>query len=261
VIMKSVMTGALGAALLLGIGSTSVAEPFQPIGAASVSEGRAQGTSTPRIENGVFEAAVSAEQLSRISIIGDRVVSVRSLQDPEGPQMLVEAEDATGDVYVGFDGPALGRTFSLFLVTASGRTVHANLNVSAIPGQTIQVAGGGALGDSGTSVERTERRSDYMESVTAMMRVMFRGDSPEGVRCIERSSAAREVGGYSMRAVRTCEAMGLRGQVVVLENRSKTTAPVLVDQCLVAGVLAVGADRDEVMPGATARIFLVEENR
>jgi len=263
--MRRVFAGVgLGAILALTapISAFAQSDPFAPTGVVPARQAAEQQPGAPlRIVNGSFEAAVSAEQLSRITIIGDRVVSVRTLQDPEGPQMLVEAEEATGDVYVGFDGPALGRTFSLFLVTASGRTVQANLNVSSIAGQTIQVAGAATALDNGASVERSDRRSDYMETVTAMMRVMFRGDTPEGLRCLSRSGAARDVGPYTMTVVRTCEAAGLRGQEIVLHNKSTGAAPILVDPFIVAGVLAAGADREELLPGGTGRVFLVEEAR
>lgn len=233
-------------------------DPFAPVGAVQAQP--APSSAPSRIQNGSFEATVSAEQLSRVSIVGDRVVSVRTMQDPEGPQMLVEAEEATGDVYVGFDGPASGRTFSLFLVTASGRTVQGNLHVAAVPGQTVLVAGGEAT-PTGSTVDRTERRSDYLETVTAMVRMMFRGDQPEGIRCFERQAQSREMGPYAVRLVRTCEAAGFRGQELTLHNSSEDVTPVLVDPFLVAGVVAAAADRDELLPGASARVFLVEENR
>lgn len=241
-----------------GVAAHAQEDPFAPVGA--VQSPPASSSGPVRIQNGSFEATVSAEQLSRVSIVGDRIVSVRTMQDPEGPQMLVEAEEATGDVYVGFDGPAVGRTFSLFLVTASGRTVQGNLNVAGVPGQTVLVAGGEAT-PSGPSVDRTERRSDYLETVTAIVRVMFRGDQPEGIRCFNRQGQSREMGPYAVRLVRTCEAAGFRGQELNLQNSSAEATPVLVDPFLVAGVVAAAADRDELLPGASARVFLVEENR
>lgn len=260
--MKRLMLGAVAAlGLLVPAGATfAQSDPFSPAGAISAPSTR-DASGVLRAENGTFEAAVSAEQLTRISIIGDRIVSVRTLQDPDGPQMLVEAEETTGDVYVGFDGPSLGRSFNLFLVTASGRTLQANLHVSAIAGQNIRVSAGDARPAEGASVERTERRSEYLETATAMVRVLFRNETPEGMRCSPRSAAGRDVGPYSMRVVRTCEGAGLIGQELVINNKAQSTAPVLVDPFLVAGVLAVAADRDELQPGGSARVFLVEESR
>ena len=89
-----------------------------------------------QVRDSRFEAVVSADEMSRIAITGDKVVSVRSMNEPDGPQMLVEAEEATGDVYVAFDGDVMGRTFTLFLVTQSNQTIQAvftQLNFSQQP--------------------------------------------------------------------------------------------------------------------------------
>jgi hypothetical protein len=216
------------------------------------------------VQNGKFDAVVSADQMSRLSIPGDKIVAVRSINEPDGPQMLVEADETTGDVYVAFDGDVLGRTFSLFLVTQSGRTVQAVLQPSAVDGQTVLINLGATAapsGSSGASVDRTERRVEYLETVTALVRVMFRGDAPEGVSCGRGGAEATRVGPFELRISQTCQALGLRGQVIDLENKSDAAVPVVVDSFLVAGVVAAAADRSELLPGGRGRVFVVEEVR
>lgn len=217
---------------------------------------------TVQAREGKFEAVVSADQMSRIAVEGDKIVSVRTINDPDGPQMLVEAEEATGDVYVAFDGDVLGRSFTLFLVTASGRTVQATLSPSSVAGQTVSVnLGANPAQAPGDTVARSDRRNGYMETVSALMRLMFNGEAPEGVRKTGRATAPTKVGPYELRIVETYEVAGLRGQVMALKNASEATVPIVVDTFLVAGVMAAAADRAELLPGAEARVFLVEEVR
>lgn len=214
------------------------------------------------VRDGKFDAVVSADQMSRLSIAGDKIVSVRSINEPDGPQMLVEADETTGDVYVAFDGDVLGRTFSLFLVTQSGRTVQAVLQPSAVDGQTVLInMGGTPAPQAGESVERSERRVEYLETVTALVRVMFRGETPEGVSCGRGGEGTTRVGPFELRIAQTCQALGMRGQVIDLENKSEATVPVVIDSFLVAGVVAAAADRAELLPGARGRVFVVEEVR
>jgi type-F conjugative transfer system secretin TraK len=239
--MKRALLGAV-AALALVAASPAAADPVQ-------------------VRDGKFDAVVSADQMSRISIQGDRIASVRSIGEPDGPQMLVEAEETTGDVYVAFDGDVLGRTFTLFLVTASGRTVQATLSPQAVEGQTVLVSMGAAAAGPGISVERSERRGDYTETVTALIRVMFRNEAPEGVSCSAQGPGGTRVGPFELRIAQTCHAVGLRGQVIDIENKSDAAVPVMVDSFLVAGVLAAAADRDELQPGGRGRVFVVEEVR
>lgn len=211
---------------------------------------------------GKFEAVVSADQMSRIAIEGDKIVSVRTINDPDGPQMLVEAEESTGEVYVAFDGDVLGRTFTLFLVTASGRTVQATLSPSSVSGQSVTVnLGANPAQAAGDTVSRSEKRNGYMETVTALVRLMFNSEAPDGVRRTGRAAQPTRVGPYELRIVETYEVAGLRGQVMAIKNASEATVPVVVDSFLVAGVMAAATDRPELLPGGEARIFLVEEVR
>lgn len=214
-----------------------------------------------QVRDGKFDAVVSADQMSRLSVPGDKIVSVRSINEPDGPQMLVEADETTGDVYVAFDGDVLGRTFSLFLVTQSGRTVQAVLQPSAVDGQTVLINLGATPAQAGASVERSERRVDYLETVTALVRVMFRGETPEGVSCGRGNPASTRVGPFELRIAQTCQALGLRGQVIDVENKSDAAVPIVIDSFLVAGVVAAAADRGELQPGGRGRVFVVEELR
>ena len=216
-----------------------------------------------QVRDSRFEAVVSADEMSRIAITGDKVVSVRSMNEPDGPQMLVEAEEATGDVYVAFDGDVMGRTFTLFLVTQSNQTIQAVLTPAAVSGQTVTVNMGAAAAQAsaGQPVERSERRNGYMETVSALMRHMFNGEAPQGVTRDIRTTQPSRVGPFELRVTETYQVANLRGQVLSVKNASTAAVPVVVDTFLVAGVLAASADRTDLQPGMSGRIFLVEEVR
>lgn len=228
---------------------------------------------TVEVREGRFDARVSADDLSRIVILGDRVVSVRTVSDPGGPQIMIEAEESTGDVYVSFEGAAQGRTFTVFFVTESGRTVQGSLRPEGVPGQTIQVSLGAAAGaasaprvvsastaSSGLQ-DRTDKRADYAGTVTAMMRVLFRGEAVAGVSCEPGREGPSRLDGISLRVIRVCVAAGMRGQELSVLNTSRRAMPVIEDSYLVPGVMAVGSDRSEILAGQAARIFVVEEFR
>jgi hypothetical protein len=102
-------------------------------------------------KDGRFEADVSARQMSRIAIQGEKVVSVRNINDPTGPQVMIETDEATGDVFVGFDGDVSGRAFSVFLTTESGKTVQAVLHPMEAEGQSVIVRLEGSSGGAAPS--------------------------------------------------------------------------------------------------------------
>jgi hypothetical protein len=217
---------------------------------------------TIQAKDGRFEAQVSADQMSRITILSDKIVSVRTINDPAVPQMLIEAEESTGDVYVAFDGDPEGRTYTAFLVTATGRTVQATLHAASLDGQTVKVSlPEASMGPAGSLAQRSDRRSGYTETVSALIRLMFNSQGADGVERSQSAQPPTRVGPYELAVVETYQVAGLKGQVLSIKNASDQSVPVLAESFLIAGVWAVASDRDELMPGASGRVFLVEEGR
>lgn len=222
-------------------------------------------------ENGRFETTVSAGQMSRLSIEGEKIASVRKVEDPEGPSFMVEPEPATGDVYVAFDGDVVGRSFTAFLVTESGKTVQALLRPSPGEGRTVLVrlAGGPATASSPPGVPhpgraegpRAERTPPYTETITALMRLMFNGEAPAGVERISHRGARRKAGPFELIELETWSVMNVRGRVVAVTNADKTDQALDLDALLVDGVLAVGVTQPVLASGEQARLLIVEEAR
>src|ERR1700676_4660197 len=98
------------------------------------------------VHDGQFEADVSARNITRIAIAGEKVATVRKADEPQGPKMSVDVDAATGDVFVEFDGDVVGRTFTAFLTTQSGRTVEAVLSPRDREGLTVLVQLGADAG-------------------------------------------------------------------------------------------------------------------
>lgn len=220
-------------------------------------------------ENGRFEAAVAATQMSRLSIEGEKIASVRKVEDPGGPAFMVEPEPATGDVYVAFDGDVVGRSFSAFLVTESGKTVQALLRPTAGEGRTVLVrlAGSPAAPSApasppkagGAEGPRAERSPAYTEAIAALMRLMFNGEAPAGVDRQVVRQAVRRAGPFELADAEAWRVMNLRGRVIVVTNVSEAAQSLSADALLVPGVLAVGVTHDQIEPRERTRLFLVEE--
>jgi len=214
-----------------------------------------------------FEADVSARQVSRIAIQGEKVVSVRKIDDPNGPQMMVEADEITGDVFVSFDGDVHGRVFSIFLTTESGKTVQAVLSPRNAEGQTVLVKLEGSASASTGAVlgapmaGRSDRRSTYPETLVAFTRLMFSGDVVDGVVRRQITAEPQKAGPFSVRQVWSYDVPGLHGRVIYLTNLSVEEQPVNVGAFLVEGVLAASSSHPTLLPGQQCRVFIVEEGQ
>lgn len=222
-------------------------------------------------ENGRFEAVVAASQMSRIAIEGEKIASVRKVEDPEGPAFMVEPEPATGDVYVAFDGEVVGRSFTAFLVTESGKTVQALLRPMPGEGRTVLVRLAGSSANPSSSQSppgagasegpRAERPPAYTEAIAALMRLMFNGEAPAGVERRAVTGRPRKAGPFELVEREAWSVMNLRGRVVDVANLTDEDQALGAEALLIAGVLAVGLTHDTLAPGEAGRLFIVEEAR
>jgi len=229
-------------------------------------------------KDGRFEASVAAAEMSRISIVGEKVTSVRKVTDPEGPQIFVEAEPATGDVFVAFDGDVVGRSFSIFMVTESGKTVQGVLRPAAQDAQTVIVrlsAADAALSQNRSSSLPEEapseaqtlasrpaaRREGYTDALVALVRLMFNSEAPAGVARTALREPPRTAGPLEMRPIETYAASGLRGSVFVLANRGKEDVALDAGAFMIEGVLASAVSHEVLAPGQAGRLYIVESER
>jgi len=228
-------------------------------------------------KDGRFEADVSARQMSRISVVGERIASIRKIDEPGGPQMLVETDEKSGDLFVAFDGDVAGRAFNAFITTENGRVVQAILHPVSGEGQTILVrldasaaagpapgvprAGPGAAATTGPDAPGRTERPGYAEALIQFVRLMYADQEVDGTTRRATGAAAVRAGPFTVREVTRWEGQGLLGRVLYVTNVDKIEAPVRLEAFLVERVFAVAASHERLRPGEQARVFIVEEAR
>jgi hypothetical protein len=222
------------------------------------------------VKDGRFEADVSAHSLTRIAIAGEKVATVRKVDDGQGPKMSVDIDAATGDLFVEFDGDVVGRTFTAFLTTQSGKTVEAVLSPRDGEGQTVFVhlagtetaaspsQGGDDQPQSTPDQGQGTRQEGYPQLLTALVRVMFNEANAPGVERRALTERPRPAGAFEVQAIETYEVGDLKGTVLSVHNLSQVGQPLGAKVFLTAGVLAAAVSHETVAPGAFARIYLVE---
>jgi len=225
-----------------------------------------------QVHDGQFEADVSAKNITRIAIAGEKVATVRKTDDGQGPKMSVDVDAATGDVFVEFDGDVVGRTFTAFLTTQNGRTVEAVLSPRDLAGQTVLVQLGADA--SAQQVAQTEdrdpelapplaqgqadRHEGYPEILTALIRLMFNDTAAPGVERQSLAEAPKAAGAFQMQAIETFVVGDLKGTVLSLRNTSPVGQPLSAKTFLVPRVLAAAVSHETVEPRQLARVYIVE---
>jgi conjugal transfer pilus assembly protein TraK len=213
---------------------------------------------TVSAKGGSVSVDISAKQMSRIFVRDDKIIAARSLDDPNGPQLITQSDANTGDLYVGFDADAIGRSYSLFLTTQSGEVIQVLLKPTDIDPTSIEI-----LEEHHRSQETTapgvSKANGYAETIVAFEKLMFNGQTTDGVTYRQINDAGQETRHFLVRTLGYYHTDGLVGTVLSLTNHSTVPQELAPEQFLVRHVLAAGVSGEMVQPGEEVRVYIVEE--
>ena len=212
---------------------------------------------TVPVKDGKVTVSVSSAQMTRFTVRGDKIVSAKTMQDPDGPQILLKTNADTGEVFVGFDGDVTGRTFAVYFTTSAGDTDLVVLHPDTSEARNVELAGEVHQATPGRS---TLKMNGYSETLVAFMKVLFNGDPGEGVECRDIAEAPKKTPVFLVTQVRSCSTDGLRGFVLQMQNITNQPAQVTSDQFMLKQVVAAGVSNELVQPGESTRVYVEEEH-
>ena len=212
---------------------------------------------TVPVKDGKVTVSVSSSQMTRFTVRGDKIVSAKTMQDPDGPQILLKTNADTGEVFVGFDGDVTGKTFAVYFTTAAGETDLVVLHPDASEARNVEIVGPVHQAVPGRSSLKV---NGYSETLVAFMKILFNGDPGESVECRDVAEAPKKTPFFLVTQVRSCSADGLRGFVLQMQNITNQPAQVTADQFMLKQVVAAGVSNETVQPGESTRVYVEEEH-
>lgn len=206
-------------------------------------------------DNGAIEGYASASEITRLSLIGDRTLSVQKTDtDETGSDFNIAHDAVTGDIYVSlptfYDRPYL----SFFVTTKRGYTYKAHLDVRETPATQIFVANPGIGSE---RAERWELETPFRRTVVRLVRAMWMGETVEGYEVARGLDVGRRAGPLAYRIVATYDGAALSGRVLKVENRSDKAVDLTEEAFLTPGVIAVSLDADRLASRRTAHAYVV----
>lgn len=206
-------------------------------------------------DNGAIEGYASAAEITRLSLVGDRVASVQKTDaDETGNDFNIAHDAVTGDLYLSlphlYDRPYL----SFFVTTKRGYTYKAHLQVRETPATQIFISNPGVGSE---RAERWELETPFRRTVVRLVRAMWAGETVEGYEVAQGLDVSRKAGPLAWRVVARYDGAALIGRVLEVENRSGSTVDLSEDAFLTPGVIAVSLDAESLAPRQTARAFLI----
>lgn len=123
-------------------------------------------------DNQTKNITVSAHELSRIFVAGDRIQNVRGL---EGAYILTK-DNAQGQIYVKPTSPYQAKPFNLFITTEQGRNYNLLVTASAVSGQDIELK----PSTPGKEAELWEKGTEYSQLLVKLITSMINDEVPSG---------------------------------------------------------------------------------
>ena len=124
-------------------------------------------------DNQTIKATVSAKELTRVFVAGDRIYQVRGL---DGAYEL-EQDEEHGAVYLKPTAAFHDKAFSVFITTEAGRTYSLLLIPKETPAESLELV---PLEAKKSEAARWEAANAYEETLVALLSAMVRETAPEG---------------------------------------------------------------------------------
>ena len=259
--LRGALLGSCIGVAALGLGMKAFAQPASLIDeAASISQLDAQseralvtggdwGTLHVTAREGQrISAGLSLGEVTRIAFEDDVVVAVRSTQSGRPGAALIEfeQEEATGDLYIVVAQGSANQIISAFVTTGSGRTYHFLFTIRDQPAAQIFVRGIGE-GPILSSRQRVGREFAH--------RAMNAGELEAGEN---RMGPVELSHGVSLIDLGRLEGQGMAARIYEIRNSSSVSVPVIHQAFMTDAVVAVASRLDEVAPGTSARLAVLE---
>ena len=169
-------------------------------------------------DNQTVSAKISAKELTRIFVSGDRIQSTRGVN---GAYELIK-DEKLGAVFIKSAPFYLHKPFNLFVTTELGHTYNLLLTPMDIPAENIELK---PLSPSMIVASRWERNSPYLETLIRLMNNMANEIKPEGYAVIDLPNIKpkRLPSGLTMQLVTIYRGSHLQGEIWRLKNTCRNT--------------------------------------
>lgn len=206
-------------------------------------------------DNGTIEGYASSLDITRISLIGDRVASVKKADADEfGDDFNVAHDTITGDVYLTLPAIYEQTHLNFFITSQKGFTYKVHLAIRDTPSTQIFVQNPGVGSE---RAESWELETPFRQTVVRLIRAMWNGATVEGYEVRQNVDLSQKAGPLTYRITASYDGASLVGRILKIENNADTALALSEGAFFSPGVIAVAATLNELPPRGTALVFVV----
>ncbi len=202
-------------------------------------------------------ANLSLSEVTRVTFEDDIVVGVRAAQNGRPDSALIEFEQdtTTGDLYIVVAQGSANQVISAFVTTQAGQTYHFLFTIKDQPATQIFVEAADRewVSNPMNGEGRAQARETHIVEFAHMAMnatELDRPAQPAATFELRPDVSLVHVGDASNR--------GFHARIYEIQNSSNEIVPVIHDAFMARGVVAVVSLLDQVPPGSTVRLAVLE---
>lgn len=203
-------------------------------------------------DNRSIFSKISAKQLTRIFVQGDRIQSVRGI---DGTYELTK-DEANGAIFIKPTMSYQNRPFNIFITTELSHTYTLLLNPIDVPAETIELK---PTSPTKAIAERWEMNSPYSQTLIDLMKAMEQEDNPEGYAVIELGKVKPRImtSGLSMQLLIIYRGNHLQGEIWKLKNQGRSPLYITPQQFYQFGARAISVEDETLNCGEETLLYRV----
>lgn len=222
------------------------------------------------VPDGTVMGFVSKREVSRISLVKDRIQSIKRIQSsaaaptstaaqaplPPGGDFAFEVDPATGDMYVSVS-PALSEKYVGFFIRSElGHTYRFHLEVKDVPSTQLFVRNPEIQN---REAEEWERKTSYNQATVRLLKAMWNGDVVPGYEIKSDPGKTRFLGPFQVQSIAHYGGNSFEGHEIRLRNVSDEGREIVSDAFIQPGTAAITVKDDDwfLAPGEETSLFLI----
>lgn len=204
------------------------------------------------VNNTTITAKISATDVTRIMVQGDRIQSVRGVKGAYSR----ENDNNSGEIYIQPTAMYQHHAFTLLINTELGRHYTLLLNPMAVPSDTLMLV---PRGVNEAQAAKFENSSPYETTIAHLIRDMRTGSRPEGYAVRSANEKKRYLyGNIAYIQLKTIyQGLNLRGEIWEVTNTRSQTITLTERAFYKVGTRAVSLETMEIAPHGTTYLYRV----
>lgn len=207
------------------------------------------------INNETISAKISATDVTRIVVQGDRIQSVKGIKGA----YTRDNDNNSGEIYIQPSSFYQNRAFTLLINTEMGRHYTLLLNPMSVPSDTLMLV---PKGVGQVQAARFENSSPYDLTITHLINAMKSGALPDGY--IAKGVKSKKTYLYgniaSLKLKTVYEGLNLRGEIWEITNKQDYAITLNERNFYRKGTRAISLDTINILPHGNINLYRVMSN-